>query len=652
MEQDFFLPSEFIGQFAVVKLWPEIKTAEDECISRLKITASILGLKCLEIHPDGRFFDEPDKIASKNNVDFVLHLHYDTPKFYDAFSFVALWNPTQFYHEWGYARTSRNLLTHDDFLSCSSSAADDHVSRLVRKAATHLPPFFNLYHSVADIVRSPSLGERKLFYVGINWEAVAGKMSRHQELLKLLDETGNLLIFGPRIFQGVKVWKGYKSYVREIPFDGVSVLDEISKAGIALVLSSKAHKDSELMSNRLMESVAAGALVICDENNFAKKFFGDSLLYIDSRYSVDKVFEAVSEHLVWVNKNPGEALKMVAKSQEIFREKFSLKKNLIDLYYGLSSRKLELLKRQIPENETKFHVRLYFFVPEFTEIILNNHISSIINQEYSDFLPVLIIDKTEAKKIRSIIEMNLQKLYVNIELLEINFFDYGVDEGARTRRKIGKIIDEVLKSPLQADAVMFVAPNEKIFSNHLTVLAGSLIRNKNANCASAAVIFKELDNPVNSVHERIDFSKIDPRSPIGYARFIFRVSSLSDDLSIALPYLDRKSMAVLIGNSTIYHELPSTVIIDVKNEFPSGTWDESQENEIISSYCPNTFGISLGHEIVLPQLESFALGPNSFLRLIKLLQWRWIFAQIMLLRRHGVSARMKVLKRKLNNGLL
>ena len=61
------------------------------------------------MHADGSLLDAPTVRVSLENVDFVLHLHYDTPKLYDAFSFVALWNPLRFYHEWGYERTSRNL---------------------------------------------------------------------------------------------------------------------------------------------------------------------------------------------------------------------------------------------------------------------------------------------------------------------------------------------------------------------------------------------------------------------------------------------------------------------------------------------------------------------------------------------------------------
>jgi hypothetical protein len=97
-----------VNKFAIVKLWPKLKTAEDECIARIKIAANDIGVECVEINSDGYFLEDLNQRVSQDNVDFVIHLHYDTPKSYDAFSFVALWNPVRFYHEWGFSRTSRN----------------------------------------------------------------------------------------------------------------------------------------------------------------------------------------------------------------------------------------------------------------------------------------------------------------------------------------------------------------------------------------------------------------------------------------------------------------------------------------------------------------------------------------------------------------
>ena len=133
-------PRALVGRFAVVKLWPKIKAAEDENVARLKVTAKSLGLKCIEITPDGRLVDPPHTRLTQADVDFVIHLHFETPKAYDIFSFVALWNPVQFYHDWGYRRFSRHLLTHDDFFSCSSTGTDDHIRRMIASDPTRIAP--------------------------------------------------------------------------------------------------------------------------------------------------------------------------------------------------------------------------------------------------------------------------------------------------------------------------------------------------------------------------------------------------------------------------------------------------------------------------------------------------------------------------------
>lgn len=675
MQVAFSKPTSAIGRFAIVRLWPDINNAEVECTSRLKIAAAALGLECIEIHSDGRLLDDPGKIIRKTDVDFVLHLHYDTPKLYDAFSFVALWNPVYFYHEWGYTRTSRNLLTHDDFVSCSSTAADNHLGRLIRHSATHLPPAFNLYHSVADIVHAPSLGDRKLFYAGINWDALRGGISRHQELLKHLDKTGNLRIFGPAILLNVNIWSGYESYVREIPFDGVSMIDEISRAGIALVLSSQAHKDSELMSNRLFESIAAGALVICDENKFAKKFFGDCLLYIDSRCAVERIYEDIQSHLAWAEANPDKALAMIKKSQDILLGKFSLIRNLSDLYLGLSDRKQKLLARQLPENSTPLKVRLYLLMPVYCVDILDAHIASAVAQEYKHFTPVLVIDRRLSEEVKSSIAIALRKSNIQFELSEIDFSSYGIHEEIKTRRRLGEAIGDILKTTSSADAVVFVAPNEKIFSNHLQVLAGSLARQPNKNCAATVTILLRVGRAVHDVHEKIDFRQLDPAAPIGYARFIFRVSALPDDLNLTLPYVDRKAMAILVGESEIVREIPSTVLLYVDQEFPSGLWDEGQENELIGSYCPAAFTVSTGHEIVLPSLSyppppapapppqvvtvaapvpqplesSLMQKTRAIKRIIGYVSWPFFVQQIGFFRQGGIAGRFEALRRELNS---
>lgn len=644
------------GRFAVVKLWPDIKTAEDECVSRLRLAAESLGIECVEILSDGRLISNLEQVIDRESVDFVIHLHYDTPKNYDAFSFVALWNPINFYLEWGYARTSRNLTTHDDFLSCSSDAADHHVARMVRGTFTHLPPKFHLYHSTADIVHPPSLGDGKLLYVGINWEALGGK-SRHQEVLKILDKSGVLRIFGPYIFQGVQVWAGYESYVREVPFDGISLINEISQAGAALVLSSQSHKEAAIMSNRLFESIAAGALVICDENPFAKKFFGDSLLYIDGRSPPEEMASNIKMHLAWAQANPADALGKIATAQAIFREKFNLIKNLSDIYAGLQQRKQELADLQQGIVDVPIRVRGNFLMPVYSRDVLGRHLGSIAAQRYENFEAALIVDRSISAWQSDEIAQMISSIDRAVSVIHVDYFNLGINPDIKSRRRVGEIINELLTVQFcaNADAFMMIAPNEALLSNHVSVLAGALSRSNETHCAATAAILMRGTAVVHSVHELLDFGRVNRDGPTGLGRFIFRLSSIPNDISIALPYLDGRALAPLIGGKKIDQQLAATIRIDLESDFPERTWNEAAENEIIRDFDAGAFDLRFGFgprtsmnmpvQAVPP--AQIALPMTFFQLVARLLNPYAIVAQLRAVREFGLKKRLLVVKGRL-----
>lgn len=645
MKMDFSAPAGLIKRFAVVKLWPELKTAEDECIARLKLAAEALGIECIEVHSDGRLISDPDTIVSKGIVDFVLHLHFDTPKNYDAFSFVALWNPIKFYHEWGYFRCSRNLVTHDDFISCSSSAADDHVNRMIRGTYNHLSPRFHLYHSTPDIIHGPSLGDGRLVYSGINWDALRGGRSRHQEMLKQLDTTGLLRIYGPNVFQGVKVWAGYQSYVKEVPFDGVSMINEISKAGVSLVLSSQAHKDSELMSNRLFESIAAGALVICDENPFAKKHFGDSLLYIDTRGTTEATVAAILQHLDWARVNSAAAIAKIARTQQLFREKFSLIGGLADLYTNLDQRKAELRKLQFGANDTaEISIQLNLLMPVFSSMKLRAHLESATSQDYTNFQAVLRIDEAELAEHSAEIQQEIAGSGLSIKLVGTDFSDRAEGRSSTYPRNVGRLVQDIVVDAAAFDALVIVAPNETLLSNHLSVLAAALHRDQTLNCAATAAILKRGTETIHSVSEVIDFGHFDKSNPPGYGRFIFRVATLDKDLGIALPYLHGRPLAVLYGGDAIQQQLSSTITIDLTDQFPQQDWDDSMESEVIRAFSPRALVPIVGMTPISPALQLLPAVTTN--RIGLLMSGFWWKAQYHALRRHGVRSRLLAAKRK------
>lgn len=637
------MPAGMVGKFAIVKLWPEIKTAEDECIARLKLAASMLGLECIEIYFDGKPIEGSEHSISRKDVDFVIHLHYDTPKCYDAFSFVALWNPIKFYHEWGYKRTTRNLLSHDDFLSCSSTAADAHIARIVRKLDSHLPPKFKLYHSTPGLIYPPAIGCGKLFYVGINWEAINGGKSRHQEVLKRLDNSGLLRIYGPKVFMGTEVWKGYKSYVREIPFDGVSMMDEIAEAGISLVLSSSAHKESGLMSNRLFESIAAGALVICDENKFAQVHFGNSLLYIDSRAPVEELEAQITEHLNWARENPDAALAKIRSAQEKFVESFALLKNLSDIYNGLADRKRDLGIQQAGNmQDYKHSLTVYFLCPNIDSELLDNHLQSIRAQTARCEL-VFVVAPKNAIRLAQWIAENVSDIYLSVRLVEVDFEDVGPTGTIVEPKILGAILyslwcNESSNELSKSDFVMFVAPNERLFSDHIESILRYASLYPEVRCLATSVIQSDGKSTVHHVDDRIDFKFFDESYPIGLARFAIRRAHIVSDIELALPYLDRKALAAIIGELEILQIAKSTVLINVHQNYLRKTWNEVMENELLGDFCPGILKVRHGliPDPLVPS-DQPALTPTSlpFKRFSK----RWYKYQLQALAQHGILAR-------------
>ena len=643
MVTDFQLPRDALRRFGVVKLWPALRNAEDECIARLKIAARAIGVECVEVDAHGRFLENPDLVASSSTVDFVIHLHYDTPKLYDAFSFVALWNPLKFYHEWGYARTSRNLTTHDDFISCSSHAADAHVTRMIRGSRTHLPPKLKLYHSTADIMFEPSLGEGKLAYAGINWDALQAGKSRHQEVLKQLDGTGLLRIYGPKIFMGVEVWAGYDSYVTEVPFDGKSMVAEINKAGAGLVLSSAAHKDAGIMSNRLFETLAAGALVICDENPFAKRFFGDTLLYIDGRASVAQIVTEIEKHLAWAKENPDAALDKIRAAQEIFRQDFNMIANLKSLYSGLAARKSELSQLQRGGATEELRVAVNYIMPEYDADVLARHLESARKQSYTTALNILVVDSASADRHRHAISSAIEASGASITLCESDFVDRGLHRDFHLPRRLGEVLSSLIRDQRhQAEAFMAVAPNEALYSNHVTTLASALLRDEKIAVAATAAVLLEPEQRINSVHEVIDFGHVNRAGPPGLGRFIFRTSDMPNDIDCALRFLDGRPLAVLVGDHDIHQLLPATIEIDVSTQFPARTWDEAYESEIIRDFSPLAFRIAHGVGR-LSGLPATAYAPQQFTRRFSP---HWIKLQIGALRQHGWRKRWQAFQRK------
>lgn len=582
------------GKFAVIKLWPGLKTAEDECIARLKLAAQSLGLECLEVDSFARLMERPYTQLTQDDVDFVLSLHFETPKRYDIFSFVALWNPLQFFHEWGYRRFTRNLLTHDDFLSCASPWADDQVRRLLASDPMREPPELRLYHSLSEPILSPTIGEGKLFYAGINWERITNKPQRHGELLRLLDEAGDLRIYGPKRFQEVEVWSGYKSYAGPIPFDGVSMIHLIHKAGISLVLSSEAHRQSELMSSRLFESLAAGAVIICDENAWGRRYFGKTLLYVDTSGDAEDVHAEIQSHLQWIRAEPEKARELAGAAQDIFRKEFSLDLCLRNIYRELPARKARLAGLRAPARPEE-KISVLFLMPEFEPAVLDQHVKSCLAQQGAAIRPILVVDERDFGIFGARIRAKLGELSLPVKVETLKFRECHADGRFKSRMRLGQVLQQAIQDLAQDDYFCIVGPHEQLFSDHLSSLLHVLQDNPAAGSAWADILYKHKSGGTDyaDLAGEPAIQRVSDETPISMARFLFRKSALPRDLSATLSYLDSLAMMLLFGLTNSVSTKRCTVLADIQDRFNTQVLTSArvaEEREILVDYAPAFFG--------------------------------------------------------------
>lgn len=330
-------PATAPATFIVPHTWPDLKNAEYEVLQRLSAAATNVGATMIAVDNDGYPLWSNNEIALDKSapvdsraIDFMICLHFESPRFLDIYSYYALWQPIEFYTVFGYEKSVEQMLTHTDCLSCRSDDADAHARNLfigARKNA--LDDFPVLFHSPPrPYLETTICSESRLFYVGINWERINNERGRHHELLLRLNDEDLIDIYGPKVFQGVEPWRGFKTYRGELPFDGNSVVEAVNRAGICLALSSAAHQSSALMSNRLFEGLAAGAAVIANPNEFIDKYFSDVVYVIDDDCDEFELYTQTRAIMDQIRANPGDARVRAMEGQRRLDEAFSLERSI------------------------------------------------------------------------------------------------------------------------------------------------------------------------------------------------------------------------------------------------------------------------------------------------------------------------------------
>lgn len=315
-------------RIAFYNIFGEMKNAEQETLMRLNYVFSKQGHELLIVNRNGYVVSEcADKGSYVENIHIDFMFTYNTldfalATFPDVFSVFCHWSPIGFVANFQSILSIKMFNLYDHF-ACFYE--QDVFRRTAQISTGNIVPMGS---SVPKdyIMPSRKQKERKLFYVGVNFERALRNM-RYGELLKELDGTGILEIYGPRkVYGRVNLWSGFDSYQGEIPFDGRTIIEKINQAGVCLALNSPMHNDADAVSNRTFEAAAAGAVIISDDNKFVHNYFGDSVFYIERDLSEKEASKKILKILDWVNKNPKEAYDMACRSQQVFIEHLTLDK--------------------------------------------------------------------------------------------------------------------------------------------------------------------------------------------------------------------------------------------------------------------------------------------------------------------------------------
>jgi hypothetical protein len=338
-------------KFAIVHNWPGMRNAELEIINRVIRIAGSLGHEGRIISPFCHLLDSRgehiDRVefVDMRDYDFCLNLHYVNPNFFDTFSYVVNWNPFDYV-----ARDPVNgkdfsieqiayhtacIESHDAILSAGSAETNELAAALNLVAGQQLSDKDLYLHTTSTIdekLSFPDLASFRVFYIFANWERMGG-WEMHAPLIKLLDKTDKFTFYGVTKPDGINLWKGISNYKGSLPFDGgKSILTESNTCGVSLVLNSKAHRRSGLVSTRIFQACAAKTIAICDNHPFIMAHFGDSVLAFKYTDDPEKNFKAIMEQVAWIERNPRMALEKAQTAHYIFKEKFSLESELANLF--------------------------------------------------------------------------------------------------------------------------------------------------------------------------------------------------------------------------------------------------------------------------------------------------------------------------------
>jgi glycosyltransferase involved in cell wall biosynthesis len=497
--------------------------AETELSNRICLAAKNLGWIAIEVSSSLEI--------NQFNPDFVLVLHYRTPKLSGFPTYGCMWNPIQFSEDYEaftqQEKLKENILSYDSYLS-SSPQIDTWLNDILYGTNKNffIAPFYTSCHQTK--YQMPSLENPRLFYAGINWDG-----QRFKDLFRYLDTKDYMDIYGPKTS-----WEYLNhSYKGSLPFDGSSVLNALHKAGIGLCLHKDEHRKSATPSMRIFEIVASGAIAICEDHAFIKQSFGNSVFYIDPSLSAKEKSNQISKYVRWIQGNHQQALDMSAQAHKIFTEKYSLENLLLGILphhqklikdKGFSS-KISASTLTIDTTKSNKLVEIIVRIGSRDKNTVKRCLNSIANQTYKN-IGVILVKYKELDYLDSLLK-EYEKI-LSIKMIETEF------TGFRSTQLLAGV------NAVNADYFGVLDDDDLIHVNHIYSLVSLLEKYDEVGVAFSGSICvwedKASDNvkkfPLNEPAKLANFEPFDInkmvvlKNHIVSNSFVARKSLISEDL--------------------------------------------------------------------------------------------------------------------------
>lgn len=343
----------------------EISQDEIDRLQRIFLKNKI-DLAFFEKSEDIDFF-EPDCVIAMTPQDAKL-THYPTYGLMDR--------PVADYLE--LPRFVRNVLTYDAYLTISpktKQALQDMIfgARKLGSLVSHFS--FSLEKT---FFREPDLRAFQLMYYEQN---LTNSNFSHVYKLLLARVKGLKIVCDDDYFT--------------LSQNEISVQDQYYQAGVGLCLDI-GDIDSQVINNNVLNIIASSAVTITAHSELLEKYFGDSLLYINTSSTPAEVCNIVEKHLLWIKNNHQQALEKVRRAHEVFCEHFSLNHFITEL--NLLHNQVLLQKGYISDINQKNPEQL----PSVSYIIrtggryrphLERALSSLVGQDYPKLQVIFVIYK-------------------------------------------------------------------------------------------------------------------------------------------------------------------------------------------------------------------------------------------------------------------